>query len=185
MCRWQLRAFLGFASSGGDAPEARSAGLRGQWLVASTTLDEDAPSTATAPPGVLPPTDELVATTGLSAAQLERLLDGPADAPVYIIDLLRFADGSGDAYRPYRAALEAAGPAAGRSLVWRGAFDFQVLGAAAPSFHEMVVTRYPNRAAYLGMLGEDGVVAASQARVDGLAGHWIYTARETQSPLSW
>ena len=178
-------AFLGFARSGGDAPEARSAGLRGQWLVASTSLDEEAPSTATASPGVLPPTEELVATTGLSAPQLDRLLDGPTDAPVFIVELLRFADGSGDAYRPYRDTLEAAGTAVGRSLVWRGAFDFQVLGAAAPSFHEMVVTRYPNRAAYLRVLGDEGVIAASQARVAGLAGHWIYTASETESPLNW
>ena len=171
-------AFIGFASSPGDAPQARSAGLRGQWLVASTSSEEGPPSTTMAPPGGLPPTQELVAATGLSSEQLERLLEGSAEAPVFIVELLRFADGSGEAYRPYREALEPAIAAAAGALVWRGAFDTLVLGAASPGFHEMVVTRYPNRAAYLRVLSDEDVISATHARVDGLALHWIYAAGE-------
>ena len=169
-------AFIGFARSPGEAPQARTAGLRGQWLVASTSTEEGAPSTATAPPGDLPSTDELVASTGLSTEQLDRLLDGSAEAPVFIIELLRFADESGDAYRPYREALQPAIEAAGGALVWRGAYDTLVLGGAVPGFHEMVVTRYPDRSAYLRVLSDEGVISATDARVDGLALHWIYAA---------
>ena len=173
-------AFIGFARSPGDAPQARTAGLLGQWLVASTSIDEGALSTATAPPGDLPSTDELVATTGLSTEQLGRLLDGSAEASVFIVELLRFADDSGDAYRPYRKALELAIEAAGGALVWRGAYDTLVLGGAVPGFHEMVVTRYPNRSAYLQVLSDEGVISATGARVDGLALHWIYAAGAPQ-----
>ena len=174
-------SFVGFASSPGDAPRARGAGLHGQWLVASTSLEEGAPSTATASPRDLPSTQELVAATGLSSEQLGRLLEGPAEVPVFIVELLRFADGSGDTYRPYREALEPAIAAAAGSLVWRGALDSQLLGAASPGFHELVVTRYPNRAAYLQVLSDGAVRAASHARVDGLALHWIYTVGEAQT----
>ena len=172
--------FISFARSPGDAPQARTAGLLGQWLVASTSIDEGALSTATAPPGDLPSTDELVRSTGLSTEQLGRLLDGSAEAPVFIVELLRFADDSGDAYRPYREALEPAIEAAGGALVWRGAYDTLVLGGAAPGFNQMVVTRYPNRSAYLQVLSDEGVISASGARVDGLALHWIYAAGAPQ-----
>ena len=179
-------SFIGFASSPGEAPQARGAGLRGQWLVASTSLEEDAPSTATASSRDLPSTQDLVAATGLSPEQLERLLDGSAEAPVFIVELLRFADDSGDSYGPYRDALEPAIAAATGSLVWRGAFDSQLLGAASPGFHEVVVTRYPNRAAYLQVLSDGAVRAVSHARIDGLALHWIYAVGGSRTGFgSW
>jgi len=173
-------AFIGFSRSGGEAPAARSAGLFGQWLVASTSIEEGEPSTATAPSGVLPSTDELVASTGLSREQLDRLLDGQAEAPVFIVELLRFSDDSGDVYRSYREALEPAIEAASGSLVWRGAFDSLMLGGASPGFHEIVVTRYPNRSAYLQVLSDEGVISATDARLEGLALHWIYAAGQPE-----
>ena len=176
-------AFIGFSRSGGEAPAARSAGLFGQWLVASTSIEEGVPSTATSPPDDLPSTDELVESTGLSIEQLDRLLDGPAEAPVFIVELLRFADDSGEAYRPYREALESAIEAAAGALVWRGTYDAQMLGEASPGFHEIVVTRYPNRSAYLRVLSDEGVIAATDARVDGLALHWIYAAGQPR--IGW
>lgn len=156
-------AFVGFASSprrgapGSDSRPARPVVGR------ATSIEEGEPSTATAPPGDLPSTDELVRSTGLSTAQLGRLLDGSAEAPVFIVELLGFADDSGDAYRPYREALEPAIEAAGGALVWRGAYDALMLGGAVPGFHEMAVTRYPNRSAYLGVLSDEGVISATAA----------------------
>ena len=60
--------------------------------------------------------------------------------------------------------------------MWRGSTDTYVLGTAAPAFQEMVVTSYPNRAAYINTLSDPAVIAASNARLDGLETHWIYTA---------
>lgn len=40
----------------------------------------------------------------------------------------------------------------------------------------MVVTSYPNRAAYIDALSDLAVLSSSPARVEGLANHWIYTA---------
>ena len=50
-------AFIGYVSSPGEAPGARAAGLRGQWLVASTSMEEGVPSTVTSPPDDLSSTD--------------------------------------------------------------------------------------------------------------------------------
>lgn len=184
-------SFLGFALNPGEAPEARSAGLLGQWLVASTTLEEPerSPPTASSEPsgsrfggpcaeGLDVPSEEPITVSGLSREQVCRLLEGPADEPVFIVELLRFADESGELHQPYRDALASATQEKGGELVWRGSFDTYVLGNAFPSFDEMVVTRYPNPGAYLRVLRRARVLAAPHARTDGLELHWIYTADE-------
>jgi hypothetical protein len=48
--------------------------------------------------------------------------------------------------------------ARGASLVWRGSYDPYVLGSAGPVFQEMVVTSYPNRAAYINTLSDPAVI---------------------------
>ncbi len=156
-------------------PKRGRRGLLGPWLVASTTLDEG-PTEGDSSAAELPSVEDVARTTGLSAEQAARLLDGPADEPVFIADLLRFADGTGDAYAPYREALTKAAKSGGANLVWRGRFDSQILGSAEPAFQEMVVTRYPSRAAHVATLAAPAVLDASTARVNGLALHWIYAA---------
>jgi hypothetical protein len=185
-------AFFLFAATGGEAPEARSAGLLGQWLVASTSLEEPEPSPSAAasggggrpfggPPGLCRegrhvPSRKPTTVSGLSQEQICRLLDGPAHEPVFIVELLRFADGSGELYQPYREAIAAANRKTGGELIWRGSLDTYALGIASPSFDEMVVTRYPNPRAYLRTLRRPGVLAASPSRAQGLELHWVYTA---------
>ena len=189
-------SFFTFAQSPGDAPEARTAGLLGQWLVASTTLEEGEPSSSPrparrfghafsgrrgpCPPGAIDWEDHDI-LSGLSPEQICRLLDGPADEPVAIVELLRFADESGELYQPYREALASAADRMGGELVWRGSLDIQALGTATPSFDELVVTRYPSPAAYLSVLMSPRVRSASSSRAEGLEVHWIYTATETTS----
>jgi uncharacterized protein (DUF1330 family) len=194
-------AFLQFALLTQDLQEAtaaRSAGLLGQWLVASTSLEEPEPSPPAASPGhgepfnVPPglcregrhgPPGEWTTLTGLSLEQICRLLDGPAREPVFIVELLRFIDASGEIYTPYRDALTAANQKTGGELVWRGSLDTYVLGIVEPSFDEMVVTRYPNPRAYLHTLRRPEVLAASASRSEGLERHWIYTADGVTAPF--
>lgn len=181
-----------------EASAARSAGLLGQWLVASTSLEEPEPS----PPssaghgggglggpigpcveGLELPSQRRGNVSGLSREQICRLLESPANEPVFIVELLRFADESGEIYQPYREALAAATEEKGGQLVWRGSLDTYVLGIASPSFDELVVTGYPNPRAYLRVLADPQVLAASQSRADGLELHWIYTADDVTDEL--
>jgi uncharacterized protein (DUF1330 family) len=180
-------AFLGFATEPGDNPEARSAGLEGQWLVPSTTLGEgDAGSEPTgSAPEELPDIDALVQTTGLSEEQIGRVLDGPLDEPVFIVELLRFTDGDRSTYAQYEAGIAPVLQEQGVRFVWRGSYDGFVLGAGEPSFDEQTVTEYPNRAAYLLTLSDPRVTAVSSFRADGLETHWIYTAGEAEIDLGF
>ena len=180
-------AFLGFATQPGDNPEARSAGLEGQWLVPSTTLGEGgAGSEPTgSAPEELPDIDTLVQTTGLSEEQIGRVLDGPEDEPVFIVELLRFTDGDRSTYAEYEAGIAPVLQEQGARFVWRGSYDGFVLGAGEPSFDEQTVTEYPNRAAYLLTLSDPRVAAVSSFRADGLEAHWIYTAGEAEIDLGF
>lgn len=180
-------AFLGFATQPGDNPEARSAGLEGQWLVPSTTLSEgDAGSESTgSAPEELPDIDTLVEATGFSEEQIERVLDGPEDEPVFIVELLRFTDGDRSTYAEYEAGIAPVLQEQGARFVWRGSYDGFVLGAGEPSFDEQTVTEYPNRAAYLLTLSDPRVAPVSSFRADGLAMHWIYTAGEAEIDLGF
>jgi uncharacterized protein (DUF1330 family) len=188
-----LQAALAIGGLEGAAA-ARSAGLLGQWLVASTSLEEPEPfppSSARRGGGGLGgpigpcreglelPSKRRGNVSGLSLEQICRLLEGPANEPVFIVELLRFADESGELYQPYREALAAAAEDKGGQLVWRGSLDTYVLGIVSPSFDELAVTRYPSPRAYLRVLADPQVLAASQSRADGLELHWIYTADET------
>jgi uncharacterized protein (DUF1330 family) len=180
-------AFLGFATEPGENPEARSAGLEGQWLIPSTTLGEgDAGSEPTgSAPEELPGIDALVQTTGLSEEQIGRVLDGPMDEPVFIVELFRFTGGDRSTYAQYEAGIAPVLQEQGARFVWRGSYDGFVLGAGEPSFDEQTVTEYPNRAAYLLTLSDPRVAAVSSLRADGLATHWIYTAGEADIDLGF
>lgn len=176
-------AFLefGLLSEGGGYLEARYAGLEGQWLIASTTTEEGTPASfppnGTPPP--LPELSSLVADTGLSRSQIERLLDGPADEPVYIAELLRFRDEDRTTYDEYVAAATPAMTEMGAQLVWRGSLDQMLMGAADPEFDEFVVVAYPSRAAYLRALSDPRTSAALPLLSAGLSGYWLFTLRDS------
>jgi len=143
-----------------------------------TTLDEA--KSAIEPPHqlALPPAEELTGKTGLTSTQIGKLLDGPADAPLFIVDLLRFADESGELYRPYRETLTEVAGEYGGGLGWRGAIEIHDMDKATPGFHEVFVTRYANRCAYLAALSDPRVVVMAESRTNGLTLQWSYTLGE-------
>lgn len=165
----------------------RTAGLEGQWLLASSTEIEPpgpfgGPPDSQAPSGDVSRADleTLSRATGLSTDQLERLLDGPANEPVDIVELLRFDDeGAGrEEYERYAASLDRVAVARGARVRWQGAGDFLVFGVGSPLFDRIVVTRYPSRQAYIDVLADPTVAEASQLRSGALEAHWIYATSE-------
>ena len=170
--------FRQFARKPGDSGKARTAGLLGQWLLASTTVEEN--KAVQASTGADPITSQLPGNTGLSASELSRLQQGGANDTVFIVELLGFSDGSGERYQAYQQALSAAISAVGGHRLWVGRIDSQVIGSASPSFDQLVVTRYPHRNAYLAALSDPAVAAQSDSRREGLVLHWGYTATETE-----
>ncbi len=161
-----------------DASEARSAGLYGQWNISSQTLDETGLRAVSVPQVALPDMAELVFLTGMTEAQINLLLESPADEPVFIVEMMRFSDNNGALFAPYRNALAEVYEVYGAALIWIGEFDFFFIGMAEPVFHQMVVTMFPNPAAYLLMLCDPQVTAELASKTNGLAIHWAYTAVE-------
>ena len=165
-------AFLDFAQQPGDAPEARAAGLLGQWLIAATTLEEGAGAELTGSP--TSPDAEVLGRTGLSEAQQSVIAEVGASAPVYLVELLRFVDETGESAQPWRQAWATAVDDVGGALVWRGRLDRVVIGAADPPFHHMEVTAFPSAAALAEALAHPQVVAESAIRREQLEVHWMY-----------
>lgn len=160
----------------GDAPDARSAGLHGQWNISTKTVAESGLAATPVPQENLPDTAELVLTTGMTQEQIGLLLESPADEPVYIVEMLRFSDNSGARYAPYSEALASVYDTYGTAMIWRGRLDSFFIGRSVPEFHQMTVTMVPHPAAYLLMLSDSQVTAVLDAKENGLAIHWAYTA---------
>lgn len=169
-------SLLKFMTNAGDAPDARSAGLLGQWNIFAPTLEESGVEPSDAASTDLPSLEEISTLTGLNQQQLELILQHPADTPLYIIELYRFADETGEIFTSYLDALKAAQPNYGGTLVWRGSMEFFILGASSPEFQEMIVSGYPSAEDYLLTLIDDTVLAEQDSLNDGLSLHWAYTS---------
>lgn len=104
------------------------------------------------------PTPEQFEAFGAAATNAE---------PVYMLNLLRFSDA--EAYGRY---AEATGPhlqRVGGEVVWAGACDEALIGPSAREWDVAAVVRYPSRAAFLEMVGDEGYLAIAQDRSAGLA----------------
>lgn len=181
-------AFLQLASDPRTASrlQYRAGGLIGQWLLASSGLrPARGPIGASAVPGdgIGDLSGEAVAEwsmrTGFSEAQVRRLLDGPADVPVSIFELLLYRETSGrEAYSEYASVFEEVAVENGALVRWAGSGDSMVFGVSDPVFDEVLVTEYPSRRSVLDVLSDPRVVAASQQREAGLRGHWVFASTE-------
>src|SRR6266568_997052 len=85
--------------------------------------------------------------------QIERLLTGPADQPVVMVNLLRYkpqADApdeglSGEAaYRRYAEPMRKFVESKGGRFLWIGRVDSQVIGSGGEDFHVIGLVEYPS-----------------------------------------
>ena len=117
----------------------------------------------------------------------EELRALPDDAPVVMLNLMRFrdrsldGDGSGwDAYLRYSALAIKLIKARGGTIIWTGTAEAVALGV--PDRHRwdyVALIRYPTRAAFLDMLMSPQYAAANVERQNGCADHAIVALRET------
>ena len=111
----------------------------------------------------------------------------PDDAPVVMLNLMRFRDrsldgnGSGwDAYLRYSALAIRQIKAVGGTIIWTGTAEAVALGV--PDRHRwdyVALVRYPSRAAFLAMMQSPEYAVANVERENGCADHAIVATRET------
>lgn len=169
-------AFLGYAASiPSDAAAAREAGLEGQWLIVASTVAEDGGALGDGAACSTWTPEAAAAATGLSEAQVTRLLDGPTDEAVTVLDLIRPSGSEAD-LDAYLEALTEAQADLGARQRWRGALMLQLLGTASPGIEQLIATEYPSRQCALTALADERVTSLADARVSGAEVHWIYAA---------
>lgn len=97
------------------------------------------------------------------------------DTPVFMLNLLRFADTSADgdsgmaAYGRYAAATAPHLARVGGEVVWAGACDAALIGPEDPEWHVAAVVRYPSRTAFLDMVKDPEYQEVSKIRTGALA----------------
>ena len=120
--------------------------------------------------------------------QIKKLMEGPADQPVVMINLLRYkpkADGvdagaSGDdAYRRYATRMREFVESKGGRFIWMGRVDSQVIGEGGEGFHAAGLVEYPSRKAFLEIAGAPHVKEIGEHRESGLEMQWLLASTET------
>ena len=123
--------------------------------------------------------------------QIEKLLTGPADQPVVMINLLRFkpradaseGDASGqEAYGRYAEQMRKFVESQGGRFVWAGRIDSMVIGEEDPGFHVVALVEYPSRQKFIEIAGSERVREIGQHRSAGLESQWLLAA--TEAPLA-
>lgn len=116
-------------------------------------------------------------------AQFDAFKALPRDAPVAMLNLLRFRDlavypaehpgareglSGTEAYARYGRESAAAFAQAGGAIVFAGQFECMVIGPDDKHWHRIFIARYPSAAAFLGMLADPGYRAAVVNRTAAL-----------------
>jgi uncharacterized protein (DUF1330 family) len=112
-----------------------------------------------------------------TAEQLEAVAASPDQGPVVMLNLLRYndqaSDGSGrtgrEAYLDYGTHVVPMVLGLGGSIVFQGDAHPSVIGPADERWDEVVLVRYPSRAAFLGMITSAEYLAIHHHREAGLA----------------
>ena len=123
---------------------------------------------------------------------VEALSALPDDAPVVMLNLMRFRekslDGNGsgwDAYLRYSALTIKLIKARGGTISWIGTAEAVALGVAEDNRWDYVaLVRYPSRAAFIDMMTSPEYAQANVERENGCVAHTIIAVRETYNKLA-
>ncbi len=122
--------------------------------------------------------------------QIQRLMEGPADTPVVMVNLLSFkerADGGNEgmtgqeSYMRYGENMRKFVESKGGRFIWSGRVDSMVIGESDADFHVVGLVEYPSRKAFLEIASSAHVAEIGQDRAKGLAGQWLIAATEVGS----
>ncbi len=122
--------------------------------------------------------------------QIKTLLEGPADTPVVMLNLLKFnrvAESSGgrvsgeEAYRRYAVQMRKLVESKGGRFIWAGRADSLVIGETDEEFDMVGLVECPSRAAFLEIASSQQVQEISGDRAAGLDHQWLIAC--TAQPL--
>ena len=102
-------------------------------------------------------------------AQIETLLARPADAPVVMINLLKFRDGGRQSYVRYVQEAASQLERVGGTVRYAGTSPSVVIGdGEKPGWDAILVVEYPSPAAFIDMVTNEEFAKVHQYREDAL-----------------
>ena len=116
------------------------------------------------------------------AEQMQELLQGPADTPVVMVNLLRFKKeatepdegvSGTEAYARYGAQMIQWVTSQGGRLIWSGRVDSMVIGDTEEQFDMIALVEYPSRQEFMRIAGDPRVAEYSVHRTAGLEMQWL------------
>jgi len=123
--------------------------------------------------------------------QIQELMQGPADTPVVMVNLLSFkaeADGGNEgmtgaaSYMLYGGKMREFVESKGGRFLWTGRVDSMVIGESDAEFQVVALVEYPSRKAFLEIASSPHVAEIGEDRKKGLAGQWLIATTELSSP---
>jgi len=127
---------------------------------------------------------------GPEPEQIHELMQGPADSPVVMVNLLSFkaeADGGNEgmtgeeSYMRYGSKMREFVESKGGRFIWAGRVDSILIGESDFDFQVVALVEYPSRKAFLEIAGSRHVTEIGEDRRRGLAGQWLIAT--TENPL--
>lgn len=121
--------------------------------------------------------------------QIQELLQGPADSPVVMVNLLRFKKQAGEpdsglsgeeAYRRYGTQMIQWVTSQGGRVIWSGSVDSWVIGDTEERFDMIALVEYPSRQEFRRIVFDPRVAEYQVHRTAGLEMQWLI-ATTTQS----
>ena len=119
---------------------------------------------------------------GPTKEQIQALLDSDLEAPVVMLNLLKFAeraggdDGAGDgaqsgrdSYTRYGDRVRSMLEQTGARILWQGRADSVVIGGEAEEWDAVILVEYPSRKAFIDMTSSPKYQEVSKDRTAGLA----------------
>lgn len=114
--------------------------------------------------------------------QFQQLMEGSADTPVVMVNLLTFKTDATDddagvsgqeAYGRYAVEMRKFVESKGGRFIWSGRVDSMVIGDTDEDFHVIALVEYPNRATFVEIASSDHVASIGEHRSAGLASQWL------------
>ncbi len=113
--------------------------------------------------------------------QIKTLLEGPADQPVVMLNLLKFnrkAEGDegltgAEAYGKYATEMKKFVESKGGRFLWLGSADSLVIGDTDEEFDAVGFVEYPSRKAFLEIASSEKVKEIGTDRSAGLEHQWL------------
>jgi uncharacterized protein (DUF1330 family) len=125
--------------------------------------------------------------------QIQELLQGAADTPVVMVNLLRFKPeasepdvglSGAEAYARYGEQMVEWVRSQGGRVIWSGRVDSWVIGDTEERFDMIALVEYPSRREFTRIAGDPRVAEFSVHRTAGLEMQWLIATTEVAAPAA-